>query len=176
MSGNKQYIPPFQRPIRFTPRRLNRVIEAVPSIEAGAGLAVERRGSRISLTKPSITEPPGRATFWGRILASEGDAANRWTYQYEEVVLPGEGYVGWETRLGPTARAGTAYNFAEIPNKDDGIQGNGVNVDTLPQGFFVQPIAVGVIVALANVRRAGGQGFEQWFLAMNAVDGICPGG
>lgn len=118
------------------------------------------------------------AIFFGRILSIDDERSypdgNWWVYQFEEVQHTGTGYDAeylgtsqW-THVG---RVGIARNTCENDNAAEGLQGNGVDVDNLPEGFSIQPVPVGAIVILYQVGT--GDAARYWFSYENGVDGAC---
>ena len=106
---------------------------------------------------------------WARLTGSTELGANRWEYDYELVELNDQGE--WDTVTDDDDQpvTGTAINTAESGNSDTGIQGNGVDLANLPNGFEIVPIGEGAIV------RVFGVGDSWLFTIANLVDGECGG-
>lgn len=168
-------------------------IRCVSNIQVGPGL--EKRtmaaGVFISLMKhpldlfhqsPSGGTPGGDGTLDGNVarvfpaqitvVNTGGD--NYWAYDFEEMKKVGPGYDSeylggdvWD-HIGVV---GTAYNFCENTNGNMGVQGNGVDVENLPDGFEIQPCPEGSIIVMYQIRY--GVGYEYWFEYQNGIDGAC---
>lgn len=162
--------------------RLNEMQNAIPRIAGSDGVRVTRAGVNVSI-KTTGRDPRHVRNFRALILNSTPSTSgpNRWDYQFAETIKTQSGYDGWTLRT--NGRTGDAMNKFEVPNSGSGTQGNGINVDTLPGGFSIQPIASGIVVTI-DIERwfnvDGGvvieSGFEYWFSAMNSVDGVCDSG
>lgn len=100
----------------------------------------------------------GATSQWATIGGSSADGDNKWVYT---ATLEDSG-----------EEAAGVRNGMELPNSGAGVQGNGVNVDNLPDGFEIQPIASGVRVRVWTLENEEGED-EYWFFAPNAVDGEC---
>jgi len=121
------------------------------------------------------TAPEGIGETWIEITGATeiSEGTNRWGYDWNEVEPSGVGTFQDRPSGRDSTGDGLAYNTAEINNGPTGVQGNGVDVDTLPAGFSVQPVTVGWI------GRAIGpyddEGTAYWlFTSENGVDGECP--
>ena len=104
---------------------------------------------------------------------------NQWRYEWAEALKTGDGYDDWTARPNGRDHAdegrGMARNYAEKGNKATGIQGNGTDVDELPEGFSLAPIRpAGKVVRMMEVRLADGSGVEYWINEPNAIQGECP--
>lgn len=107
-----------------------------------------------------------------RITGSTRDGSNwRWTYDFVESEKTSTGYDGWEDVT--DGITGTAYNRAEAINGTAGLMGNGVNIDTLPDGFEMQPIPDDTPVRLEAIIVNGETELEWWFSMPNGIDGEC---
>lgn len=160
----------------LTAKTLNALVRSTPSTTPS------RRVGMLSLPNGSIVRPRRQwahmeASFWAILGAATPDATpNRWTYAWNEAIKSSAGIDGWAVR--PSGRSnlthGPAMNRYEVINSGVGVQGNGVNVDNLPQGFTIQPIPAGTPVRIELVRLADGSAYEAWFAEANGVDGVCP--
>jgi len=108
-------------------------------------------------------EPPvmpggggGDDSKWVQIEESESFAPNRW--DYTGFTLSGD------------QQTVDLRNGMEDPNTGTGVEGNGVNMDTLPDGFGMVPIGVGAVVRAWPPDEPG----DPWkFSVANAIDGEC---
>ena len=93
---------------------------------------------------------------------------NRWSYRCVEQQMTEE---GWMVKT--DGRIFTeCLNGCEDWNGPTGVQGNGVNVDTLPTGFQLVPIRGGPVVQMSPGEDA--DVLWGWrFSCPNAVDGVC---
>jgi hypothetical protein len=118
---------------------------------------------------------PGRtpaAKRWVRITGStKEDEAYRWEYDLELVELNADG--DWEAI--PDEDPLKGRNTLEAGNSDAGVQGNGVNADTIPQGFDIVAIADGAVVEAEGPYAIDGEpDSDFWiFTETNMVDGTC---
>lgn len=109
-------------------------------------------------------------------LATEiSGANNRWAYDWQEVTWSGNAPVPSNTSGGRVSTtAGLAYNTIEGLNDASGIQGNGIDLATLPSGFENVPLGVGAGVELLGPFPGTTAGVKFWlFQAVNTVDGEC---
>lgn len=125
--------------------------------------------------------PPRQVKTWpGRVIAIAELAPNQWVYDVNEVFKKSPGYGGWDIK--PNGRQIQVFNKPEDQNSESGVQGTGIEVDNLPGDFAHQPVPVGSIVDVTEVRLTDGSGTttEYWMDRMNGVDGRCtvarPGG
>lgn len=142
------------------------------SPEAGPGIIVTggRSNDVISLA-PDFR----RHQFFPAIITeATADGDNRWSYEIDEVTKTDAGYGEWTTRVG--GRSGTARNIYEDMNAATGIQGNGIDIANLPDGFEIKPAPVDLIVHVTRVVEATTGTLEYWFAHVNAVDGECDSG
>lgn len=130
----------------------------------------ESQDTRRAIVALSQSTPP-TATRYGRVLSSSRDLDNyRWDYSLELVELDEAG--DWQPI--PDLDPVEGRNTLEASNTDTGVQGNGVNADTIPQGFDIVPIGDGAVVELR-----GPYGVTQddagfyLFTVANLVDGVC---
>lgn len=102
-------------------------------------------------------------------------ANNRWAYDWQEVTWSGDAPVPSNTSGGRVSTtAGLAYNTIEGLNDNSGIQGNGIDLATLPGGFEIVPLGVGAGVELLGPFPGSTAGVFHWlFQAVNQVDGEC---
>jgi len=93
--------------------------------------------------------------------------ANKWKYTCVEQEMTA---TGWQNLS--SGRTFTAcLNGYEANNSATGIQGNGVNVGTLPAGFKLVPIRGNPVVELWQGTTADNVGWR--FSEPNGVDGTC---
>lgn len=126
-----------------------------------------------------------------RVTGSAADGDNRWVYTAVELVKTEAGPDAWEETGDPIEGVRNTY---EVGNTSSGVQGNGVDVSTLPTGFALQPVRTGLIcpgrryTVLREVEvdpedpeydpEAEPQYeevVEVWITEPNAVDGVCEG-
>ena len=110
--------------------------------------------------------PVEAQTRWARIVSSSDAATpNRFDYTIE--------FVEWDDAAAdwsivPDTTVAAAINTLEAGNAATGVQGNGVNADTLPAGFRVVALGDGAIVRASSVTD------DLWaFEVANLVDGTC---
>jgi len=67
-----------------------------------------------------------------------------------------------------------AFNLYECINSEEGVQGNGVDIDgdDFPESMAVMPVPIGSIVRVFTV-VAEDTTLEWWFAHCNAIDGLC---
>ncbi len=150
----------------------NRYMPVGPEVVGGEFASIERVGNRVVFNADQ-QGVRGIPAFFGRVQSIEPHSPNRWTYQIAEVLKLEEAYNLPSVR--PNGRAGTAFNLKELTNGPTGVQGNGVNVDNLPDGFGLVPIPTGAVVLVYLWRLIGaGVSHEYWINEPNGVDGECP--
>ena len=161
------------------------IIEERAQAFGGRGVNASNTGGRVNL---SVSQPTGTGTevFLARVFGSVPipGAPNKWSYHWIEMIKTDSGHetLDWKTRNPShggrsSAYLPLAYNLLEIWNTANGVQGNGINVDTLPSGFFIQPVSWKAVVIMTLVRISQGDDVgkvEAWFQYSNAVDGECP--
>ncbi len=108
--------------------------------------------------------PPGMR--FGRIVSAMQASDNKWDYTVRL------GAVADDKSFGDGTTDVAAINLKEINNTSSGVQGCGIDVDTLPANFAIQPIGVGAGVALYGPFGAAGSRFYV-FDAVNNADGEC---
>jgi len=156
--------------VKFNRRLLRQVLlEERATLHGSGGITVKTTGNRHVLGGPQAARQMIQVHC--RITESEEDGPNRWRYKYEEVHKSKPSFAGWATFGGFIGRG---YNILEDGNSDSGIQGNGIDVDTLPDGFTIRPVPTGVIVLMSLVTVAENDAPEGQFQYSNAVDGECP--
>lgn len=158
-------MPPRGKPIKFT----------IPRTRVGHGLSSRQLGNRV-LIEASRVETMTSRFFRARITGSQLVDDNKWLYSWQEQLLLGQGYQGWDDRL--EGRSGTfdvapGRNWSEEMNSGSGVQGNGINIDDLPGSFAVRPCPTGKLILMELVRSADGSRLEHWFDYQNPVDGTC---
>ena len=124
----------------------------------------KREGKKVINTAPYFQR-------FVRITGSTPIGSNRWRYSG---ILSSHNGVGEFAEFTPIPENTLAeiYNSMEANNDNSGVQGNGVNVSTLPAGFSIQPLATDTVVP---IWVAGF--YPNWngiVSAPNAVDGVCP--
>jgi hypothetical protein len=106
---------------------------------------------------------------FARIAAATPLGSNTWQYAAVRQIKTGASYGGW-TDDGPTF---DLRNTMEENNTGSGIEGNGVNVGTLPAGFSLRPLAIDTVVPYWTVTVNFTGETEYWCSVVNAVDGEC---
>lgn len=125
-------------------------------IDEDAALALEipfKGGHRYVLISAGSSE----RSFEGTLGVATVLATRRWNYPFTEV--------------GGMGRTGTATNGIEDPNGASGVQGNGVDVDGLPEGVDLVPLGPGARVRIHIV--GAGDDITYRFYAPNSTDGEC---
>jgi hypothetical protein len=129
--------------------------------------------------------PARQVTFPAIFLTQNVVIANaQWTYDIAEVFKKFAGYsapgnLKWAVKDG--GRTGTAYNYAEDFNDGLALEGHGINVDNLPGSYATQPVPLGLVWPVTEVRY---QVFDEdvdgmadrrefWFSYVNGIDGEC---
>ena len=123
--------------------------------------------------------PATRDGYWARIYGSADQSGHIWHYGFDEVTFDG---TDWTIvpggRYGDSIDPNThAINTAEAGNAPTGVQGNGVNVDTLDPGLSIQPVPDNVVVWMRYTPVEGGTPgippIRATFCYPNGVDGTC---
>jgi len=110
-----------------------------------------------------------------RIVSSSAAGANRWTYEFVQVVKTSAGYGGWSDV--PGGLEGVAYNRNEDRNTGaaGSVNGNGVaqnSLTTASAEFTLRPIPDDTLVELRPLTLADGT-VEYWMEIPNGIDGGC---
>jgi len=108
------------------------------------------------------------------LTSAEEFAPNRWRYSWMEARWQGAA-AGWAPVLGAYTHTdwGYAYIGFENANRATGVQGSGIDEDTLPDGFDHQPLGPGAAPLLHGPVYAA-DGTPAWiFDGVNNVDGEC---
>lgn len=161
------------------------LIEERAQAFGGRGVNASNTAGRVTL---SVPQPRGSGTevFLASIFDATSIGPNKWSYGFAELIKikSGSGVFPWTwSTRNPSnggrsfANIGESYNLLEIENTAFGLQGNGINVDTLPPGFTIQPVPNKAIVIMTLIRINQGADIgkvEAWFQYSNAVDGECP--
>ena len=165
--------PTFMRGGMLRAADLNALAAAVPAIRGDGNSLVSRSGSQVNIAS-AVQPVPMFPVFYARVVSSESLGGNRWRYQIEQVIKSDAGYAA--TSPYPNRPiAGSAYNMLEMGNSESGTQGNGIDVDDLPQGFSLGPIPTGDWPHPVYIwQLADGSGFEYWMHYPNPVVGSCP--
>ena len=130
--------------------------------------------------------PRQRTSLWMKITGYQviAGATNRWKYTWIEQRAAVGGR--WEDVPGGLSNntehvGGFAYNSIEANNAAAGVQGNSVNISTLPSGFTIQPVSGNPVVRAWRETECPEVGSEEpggkssWhFSYENAVIGACP--
>lgn len=141
-----------------------------PGAESDQAAQPRRRPG--SLGERARSTPGPLSRFLARITGAAEIAANRWRYDWEEVGIDDDG----EARLVVNGRThsthGGAYNIAELDNDGAGVEGNGVDRASLPEGWTMRPIAERIV----EMRGPLGDPAAPfcYFEASNSDDGECP--
>lgn len=160
----------------WTAAQFNALVEAVRlnlNI-TGPSVFADRGGIHIAHKRPKV-----QVQKWpGRVIANADLAPNQWIYSVNEVIKKTLGYGGWEDKQ--DGRQVQCFNRPEDGNSESGVQGTGINLDNLTGDFAHQPVPVGSIVEVTEVRLPAGPGgpdksatVEYWIDRMNGVDGRC---
>lgn len=149
---------------------LNALKNAVVDEIIGDGqVCVTRVGGKITIGLgvkiPGIPDLPFEGMFTSSTLISP----NRWSYSFVEVIYKKLGE--YEVLAG--GRSGVAYNRIETNNTSSGVQGNGVNVSTLPAGKEIVPLGVGAVTKIDTKVNCDTGEVEYEFGETNAVGEEC---
>ena len=114
--------------------------------------------------------------FPAKITATgSADSKDRYTYTISEIEYTANtaGYDQMATKSG--GRSGSAYNFLEDGNVNNGKHMNGVTESNLPAGFTIQAVPVNAMVIAWEMKRhsAGTVTSDYWFFCPQGVDGTC---
>ncbi len=120
--------------------------------------------------------PATRDGYWARIYGAADQTGNIWHYGFDEVTFDGT-----EWTVVPGGRQGAALNpnthainTVEAHNAPTGVQGNGVDVDILNEGLFIQPAPDHVVVWMRDEPIEGETPpVRASFFYLNGVDGTC---
>lgn len=168
-------VKPTIRGQRLNADLLERIMLFETPVIGGPSIAVTTSAQGRTIARRGAM--PGRPIwFWAEITAANPTGVfTRWQYGWREVVLETDTNEGWTEKQGGRSDAALslAWNICEVPNSTSGVQGNGVNIDTLPGGFSLQPAPVGAIVAMNAITLTNGSEQSYWFEHLNAVDGVC---
>jgi hypothetical protein len=137
------------------------------SLDAGTAQKVNDNSGAVD------PESASAVMFFALITGCESAGPNRWAYTFEQVRKPDS--LGYDGNWFPVDKgaSGMAYNGTELPNSATGVQGNGVDVDNLPDGWELQPCPPGVVVRMWKSSISKALEPEYWFEYANAVDGSC---
>jgi len=158
----------------FTGRKLLEAFDAVNrKAIGGRGVEITTGGGADGGAYISETgrKPQRRVSYPVQLAGNVVMTPNVWAYAWSEVVRNTE----WEIRAkGRTnLNRGMAMNLAEYGNTGEGIEMNGIDVDELPDGFFIAPLPAGRVLLLTEVTVAAGDAKEFWLDMNNAVQGQC---
>ena len=122
-----------------------------------------------------LHSPAAAGHIEARIVSSSAAGANRWTYEFVQVVKTSAGYGGWSDV--PGGLEGVAYNRNEDNNTGlpGSVLGNGVAVNSLTTAsaeFTLRPIPDDTLVELRPLTLADGT-VEYWMEIPNGIDGGC---
>ncbi|PCI10424.1 hypothetical protein COB72_03485 [bacterium] len=129
---------------------------------------VEHAGVHTRRDLPTIAE---QSTIHALITGATLISPNKWEYDWAEMrIVAGSGVTTNAKRS--SATHGKARNFIEMFNTSAGVQGNGIDLDTLDDGFEIQPAIVGKTPMVLSGPYSGDS--PLWFFSYNnAVDGVC---
>ena len=154
----------------ITGSKLKRIIDE-SNLAPVSGPGISIGGAHVGETTISADQPytpAAKSEFQPmRIESSELETANRWRYLATPTMLDDGG--SWVPQ--PGALQVVLWNLAELRNGTNGVQGNGINVDNLPQGFGLVPVPDGEIVEARAYTSVGNNVW--WFREPNGVDGEC---
>jgi len=129
--------------------------------------------------RSSPLPPPSTVSSFvlARITGNNDLDPNKWTYDWEEVRIGADKEVEPVDGGRTSGEDGVAINPMESSNDNEGVEGNGVDRDNLPDGFAMQPIATGCVVLLIGPIDDGTD--TLWLMLsgpVNSDDGECGGG
>lgn len=125
--------------------------------------------AQFCITETVSATAVGTTRSFARISAITPVGSNKWLYSAVRQIKTGAGYNGWSDNGAPFE----LRNTLEENNTGSGVEGNGVNVDTLPDGFSLRPLAIGAVVPYWTVVVDITMELEYWCAVVNAVDGEC---
>ena len=177
--GQLDNIPVKKRGDKLPAQEFNALVAAVRTALniTGPNVIVDSSGTYIADQRQKVE----RKKWDGLVTASTAveDVPNQWTYTVREQRKGAPGYGGWVGKDEKNPRDVECFNRPEDGNSDSGVQGTGIDLDNLTGDFAHQPIPVGSIVEVTEVRLppAPGPGksetVEYWIDRMNGVDGTC---
>ena len=125
--------------------------------------------AQFCITETVSATAVGSTRSFARISAITPAGSNKWQYAAVRQIKTGAGYGGWSDNGAPFE----LRNTMEENNTGSGIEGNGVNVGTLPDGFSLRPLAIDAVVPYWTVKVDFTGETEYWCSVVNAVDGEC---
>jgi hypothetical protein len=116
----------------------------------------------------------GTGPTWIKITsyATITDRDNAWRYSWTEQELVHNGI--WQDKSGGRSSAtdGYAYNSVEANNSASGMQGNSIDIDSLPGTITIQPVQGEPVVQAWPIVNC--DGVTEWLFSYeNAVGGSC---
>ena len=131
----------------WTAAQFNALVDAVrTSLNiTGPSVIVDSSGTYIGVKRSRVER-----RWPGRVIAKADLAPNQWIYSVDEVIKKTPGYGGWDIKT--NGRQVQCFGMAEDNNSDAGIQGTGINLNNLTGDFEHQPVPVGSLVWVTEVR------------------------
>jgi hypothetical protein len=129
-----------------------------------------KRGNAVTESTPP-TQNTGFSVFPALITGVSSLGSNQWRYSFAlaKKPLPNGHVSSW---MPSQDISGIAYNMAEHINNGNGLEGNGVDVNNLLEGWAYQPVPAMSVVMMIQVVCSNGDK-EYWFQFENAIDGVC---
>jgi len=139
---------------------------------ADRGDAPTRGSQRVVATTSRDVPMPTMTEWYARITGATAAGANKWLYDWEQVVTQDDGAFLAVVDGLTSVTHGQARNAAEESNTGAGVEGNGVDRANLPTTFTMQPIGPRVVVMSGPFGLATAP--YTVFHATNSDDGACP--
>ena len=140
-----------------------------PAMDGSTAILWREGGTGVQWAIVRLGQAAAGVLVEGVITSSTPIGPNRWAYTVEESEYLKLGEFG----IKAGGRVFTAYNDCEQQNAATGIQGNGVDVDDLPEGVEIVPIGNGSNVRLTRRINCETLAIEWTFFAVNQLDGPC---
>ncbi|MBT8200076.1 MAG: hypothetical protein KJO36_06130 [Acidimicrobiia bacterium] len=158
-----------------------KLIEALEhgKVRDGGHVAVTHLDGQVT---PTNVKPDPRRfyKFFARLTSFTPVGLNQWTYGFQHQYRNTDPFVvppwqTWTPGYTEVTIGSEAFNICEEMNDGVGIEGNGIDVDTLNEGFSLQPAPIGLMVEMTLVRVQTTDQMEPWFSFPNQIDGMCMG-
>lgn len=141
-------------------------------VDGGVGTATST-GEQWAIVR--IGAAGGDGGLWIKITGSSaiGGRTNAWRYSWVEMRLERDGLFIEAINPRSSSNAGYAYNSIENNNSATGIQGNSVDLSTLPASMQFLPVRGNPVVRAWRQTNCDDQ--DEWIFSYeNTVQGECP--
>ncbi|MGV6814240.1 MAG: hypothetical protein ACWA5W_04420, partial [Phycisphaerales bacterium] len=128
---------------------------------------VQDAGVRTRVDLPTVAE---QTTIFAKVTGATLISSNKWEYDWSEVRFV-DGVPNEAGALRTSVTHGKARNTLEMLNTAAGVQGNGIDITTLPGTFALQRVPDSAIVQIAG--PFVGSAPLWYFSVANSVDGDC---